>query len=102
MTVTFPPLLPPAGAGHGMKAHTPGVAEASGAPGFSDMVAATLQDTVQSVQAGEQAAQGSLDGSVGLTDLATAIAEAEVALQTLVAIRDRVVSAYQDIIKMPI
>ena len=41
-------------------------------------------------------------GKADLTDVVTAVSEAETALNTVVAIRDRVISAYQDIIKMPI
>jgi flagellar hook-basal body complex protein FliE len=37
-----------------------------------------------------------------MTDVVTAVADAETALNTVVAIRDRVINAYQDIIKMPV
>jgi flagellar hook-basal body complex protein FliE len=37
-----------------------------------------------------------------VTDVVIAVGRAEVALQTAVAVRDRVVSAYQDIMRMPI
>ena len=37
-----------------------------------------------------------------LTQVGTAVSRAELALQTTVAIRDRVVQAYQEIIRMPI
>ena len=37
-----------------------------------------------------------------LTDLVTSVTNAELTLQTVVAVRDRMISAYQDIIKMPI
>ena len=36
-----------------------------------------------------------------ITDLVTSIANAELALNTIVTIRDKVISAYQDIIRMP-
>jgi flagellar hook-basal body complex protein FliE len=45
-----------------------------------------------------QAATGSAD----LASVTQAVTDAQVALQTVVAVRDRVISAYQDIIKMPI
>ena len=42
-------------------------------------------------------------GSFGiLVDVVTAVSETEVAGGTLVAVRDRVISAYEDIMKMPI
>lgn len=37
-----------------------------------------------------------------LTEVVSAIARAELALQTTMAVRDRVVQAYQDIMRMPI
>ena len=43
-----------------------------------------------------------LTGGGNLTDVVTALSRAELTLQTATAIRDRVVQAYQDIIKMPI
>jgi flagellar hook-basal body complex protein FliE len=46
------------------------------------------------------ATAGSKDGS--LVDVVTAVAEAETTLQTVVAVRDKVIAAYQDIMKMPI
>ena len=44
----------------------------------------------------------SLGSAVDLTSVVTAVSRAELALQTTVAVRDRVLQAYQDIIKMPI
>jgi flagellar hook-basal body complex protein FliE len=48
-----------------------------------------------------QAAQA-IAGGGNVTDLVTAVSKAELALQTTAAIRDRVVQAYQDIMRMPI
>jgi flagellar hook-basal body complex protein FliE len=42
------------------------------------------------------------DGGGNLTDVVTALTRAQLTLQTATAIRDRVVQAYQDIMKMPI
>jgi flagellar hook-basal body complex protein FliE len=43
-----------------------------------------------------------ITGGGNLTDVVTAVSRAELALQSATAIRDRVVQAYQDIMKMPI
>ena len=43
-----------------------------------------------------------LSGGGNLTEVVTALSRAELTLQSATAIRDRVVQAYQDIIKMPI
>ncbi len=67
---------------------------------------ATLERAMQSaVDTGHQAdtqAMQALAGGGNLTDVVTALSRAELTLQSATAIRDRVVQAYQDIIKMPI
>ena len=45
-----------------------------------------------------QAATGRAD----LVDVVTAVAAAEATLETVVAVRDQVIKAYQDILRMPI
>jgi flagellar hook-basal body complex protein FliE len=45
-----------------------------------------------------QAAAGKGD----LVDVVTAITESEAALETLVAVRDRMIAAYEEIMRMPI
>jgi flagellar hook-basal body complex protein FliE len=60
---------------------------------------------VGAVNAGKQAdtqATQAISGHGDLTQVVTAVSRAELALQTTVAVRDRVLQAYQDIIKMPI
>lgn len=52
-------------------------------------------------EADAQAMQGLVTGG-NLTEVVTALSRAELTLQTATAVRDRVVQAYQDIIKMPI
>ena len=57
------------------------------------------------IGAGEQADAQSMQAIAGkgdITSVVTAVSRAELALQTTVAVRDRVLQAYQDIIKMPI
>lgn len=67
---------------------------------------ATLQQAIQgAVDAGNTAdtkAMAALNGTGNLTEVVTAVAQAQLALQTATAIRDRVVSAYQEIMRMAI
>jgi len=67
---------------------------------------AALQRAVEgAVEAGHEADAGAaraLTGQGGVTDAVLALSRAELALQTAVAVRDRVVSAYQDVMRMPI
>ncbi len=67
---------------------------------------ATLQQAMHGVvEAGHEAdlksAQG-IAGEASVTDVVTAVSRAQLALQSTVAIRDRVVQAYQDVMKMQI
>lgn len=69
---------------------------------FFDMVGGALKEAAGTGYRSELVATKALSGKADLTDVVTAVADAETALNTVVAIRDRVISAYQDIIKMPI
>lgn len=70
---------------------------------FAHMVQDALQNTQQALQSSEQLSVRSLtDDSTSTIDVVTAISQAEVALNTMVAVRDKVVQAYQDIIRMQI
>lgn len=52
--------------------------------------------------AADQQATAAIAGNGNITEVVTALARAELALQSATAIRDRVVSAYQEIMRMPI
>jgi flagellar hook-basal body complex protein FliE len=41
-------------------------------------------------------------GKANMIDVVTAVAESETAIQTMVAVRDKVIAAYEEILKMPI
>lgn len=70
---------------------------------FSDMLSNAWQQATSSLQQAEALEQQSLStGKVELADLVTAVTSAELTLNTMVAVRDRVISAYQDILRMPI
>ncbi|MEM6781601.1 MAG: flagellar hook-basal body complex protein FliE [Pseudomonadota bacterium] len=71
-------------------------------PSFGDLVKAGLQQSVDTVRAGEQASARAVTGDANLQDVVGAITQAELTLETVVAVRDRLVSAYQEIMRMPI
>ena len=78
----------------------------SDATGDGGGFGAALQQAIQgAVAAGHDADTktiAALQGDGNLTDVVTAVSKAELALQSATAIRDRVVQAYQDIMRMPI
>lgn len=79
---------------------TSGTSETSGG-GFADMVSSAVQGTLNQVRQGESVSAAAVAGKASLTDVVTAVNGADVALKSVVAIRDKVINAYQDIMKMP-
>src|SRR6059036_36304 len=75
---------------------------AAGGPSFS----ALLKDAVGSVlDAGKKSDAQTMamsSGKANVMDVVTAVAETDVAVSTLVSVRDRVIQSYEDIMKMPI
>ncbi|MCA9052164.1 MAG: flagellar hook-basal body complex protein FliE [Planctomycetaceae bacterium] len=69
---------------------------------FSDLVRSTVDDVVKTTQHAESVSKLAMANKAELHELVTAISAAEVTVQTVVAVRDRMITAYQDIIKMPI
>ena len=59
----------------------------------------------ESAKTGDQSEKQSLlatAGQANVTDVVTAVSSAEVTLQAVTAVRDRVVSAYQEVLRMPV
>lgn len=77
-------------------------APAQGGSEFSDIVESILANVTNSGNAMEAQAVNLSNGNADVLNLVTAVAETELAVETLVTIRDRVISAYQDILNMPI
>ena len=69
---------------------------------FSGLIEKPIANTIGSMRSAESAAMGSLSKQVDTTDVVTAVTKAETTLRTVIAVRDRLVSAFQDLEKMPI
>ena len=74
----------------------------SGGASFADALSSAMKDAVGTMHAGEVAASQGAAGHGDVVQVVNAVTAAELTLETVVAIRDRVISAYQDIMKMPI
>ncbi len=78
------------------------VGGADGGPNFTSM----LKDAVSAVaEAGRQSdaqSQAMATGKANIVDVVTAVAETEVAVNALVSVRDKVIQAYEEIMRMPI
>lgn len=69
---------------------------------FADLLKTNVQQSVETMKAGESMSAQAVTGKADLTDVVQAITSAELTLQTVVAVRDRMISAYQEIMRMPI
>jgi len=72
------------------------------AASFGALLNSAIADTASSLKAGETAAAQVAAGEANLVDVVTAISAAEVSLETALAVRNRVIEAYQEIMRMPI
>ena len=79
-----------------------GGANEGGDGSFSDLLRRAADGAVDSLKEGEKATMQAVTGKADLTQVTEAVNSAEVTLQTVVAIRDKVVQAYQSIMQMPI
>jgi flagellar hook-basal body complex protein FliE len=75
---------------------------ASSGSDFGSLLNSTLNSAIGTGEQAEAQATAAINGGGDLTHVVTAVSRAELALQTTVAVRDRVLQAYQDIIKMSI
>lgn len=70
--------------------------------GFADMVKASLEQSAAVLHKGEEMTLKGIAGEADMRDVVLAVNNAENTLSTVVAVRDKVITAYQEILKMPI
>ncbi|SRR5579883_3304834 len=69
---------------------------------FSDFLSGAIKDSINTIRQGETAATAQVQGKANLVDVVQQVNAAELTLDTVVAVRDKVVAAYQSIMNMPI
>jgi flagellar hook-basal body complex protein FliE len=74
----------------------------SGAGGFGAMLKDALGSAVEAGKKSDQQAAAMVNGNANIVDVVTAVAETEVAIEALVSVRDKVIQAYEEIMRMPI
>jgi flagellar hook-basal body complex protein FliE len=74
----------------------------SGGPNFGELVQNAINDTVATSKHAEVQMANQIQGKASLIDVATAISSAQSSLETVLAVRDQVISAYQEIMRMSI
>ncbi len=83
------------GAGSGGAVQPPG-------QDFASLLTQSLGGAIDAGQQAEAQSLQAISGHADVTKVVAAVSRAQLALQTTVAVRDRVLQAYQDVIKMPI
>ena len=83
----------------------PGLGGAEVAPsggGFADILKSAMTDAMKASKNAETQMANQVQGKAQLVDVVTAVSETEVAIQTMVSVRDKVIAAYEEIMRMPI
>jgi flagellar hook-basal body complex protein FliE len=91
-------LASPAGSTAGLGGLSGGKPGAS----FSETLGEVLKSVGEAGQRADQQSTAAVQGKADMVDVVTAVAESQTAIETLVAVRDRVVAAYEEIMRMSI
>jgi flagellar hook-basal body complex protein FliE len=77
-------------------------AEATGDTSFSAVLKEAIGSIAEMGRKSDAQTRAAASGKANIVDVVTAVSETEVAIDAVVAVRDRVIAAYEDIMKMPI
>ena len=69
---------------------------------FSEMVKSAASNAVESARRADEVTSAGLKGEIGTQQVVEATLEMESTLRVAVSVRDKVVQAYQEILRMPI
>jgi flagellar hook-basal body complex protein FliE len=79
-----------------------GAAGAATTGSFGDALQGAMSNLFDLGQTADAKSAQAMTGGGNMTDVVMAVSKAETAFQTSVAVRDKVISAYQDIMKMSV
>ncbi len=80
-----------------------GAAPAKGAgAGFADLLKSAISDSIDTQKTGEAASLQAATGKADINSVVAAVNNAELTLQTVLAVRDKVVAAYTEIMHMQV
>jgi flagellar hook-basal body complex protein FliE len=77
-------------------------AETGGGQSFGAVLKEALGSVLDAGRKSDAQTVAMTSGKANVMDVVTAVAETDVAVSTLVSVRDRVIQSYEDIMKMPI
>jgi flagellar hook-basal body complex protein FliE len=75
---------------------------ADSGPSFGSLVKEALGSVVDAGKKSDAQTTAMAAGKANMVDVVTAVTETEVAIEALVSVRDKVIQAYEEILRMPI
>jgi|SRR5215470_7284443 len=82
-----------------------GAAKSAGEAGeesFGSLLKNALGAVVEAGHTSDRQTKAAVSGNANIVDVVSAVAETETAVQALVSVRDKVIQAYEEIMRMPI
>jgi flagellar hook-basal body complex protein FliE len=74
----------------------------TGGPSFGSLLKDAIGSVVESGRKSDAQSAAMVGGKSNIVDVVTAVSETEVAVSALVSVRDRMIQAYEEIMRMPI
>jgi flagellar hook-basal body complex protein FliE len=71
-------------------------------PSFGSILKDALGSVLEAGKASDAQQRAMVAGKANIVDVVTAVSETEVAVEALVSVRDRMIQAYEEIMRMPI
>ena len=79
-----------------------GKGEGATTPNFGSLLKDAIGSVVDAGRKSDTQTQALASGKSNIVDVVTAVSETEVAVEAMVSVRDKVISAYEEIMRMPI
>lgn len=80
----------------------PAADAAAQTPDFGKLVAESVQSVVDTGRKSDNMSMDMVNGNANVVDVVTAVSKTELAIDSLVTVRDKVISAYEQVMSMPI
>ena len=77
-------------------------AEGGNGPSFGALLKGALATVAEAGRKADAQTEAVATGKANIVDVVTAVSETEVAIESMVAVRDKVIAAYEDIMRIPI
>jgi flagellar hook-basal body complex protein FliE len=79
-----------------------GLGDKGQTPDFGKLLSEGLQGVMDAGKTSDKLSLDLVNGKANVVDVVTAISQTELAMESMVAVRDKVISAYEEIMRMPI